>query len=77
MSATYATMSAVDGGLTGAIDLVYSPDEGGWYAQEYCFVRKTDRVSKRLWPSKDALIAALDSGKHRFEKWPSKKGGAK
>lgn len=53
------------------VDLVYSPDDGGYYAQEYDFTRAdhATRVSVKIWPSRAALQAALDSGKHRFEKW--------
>ena len=54
-----------------AIDLVYSPDDGGYYAQEYDFAsadHKT-RVSTKIYKSREALSAAISSGKHRWEKW--------
>jgi hypothetical protein len=56
----------------GCIDLVYSPDDGGWYAQEYDFTRTDNatRTSARIWPNREQLVGALNSGKfHRWQKW--------
>lgn len=59
------------GVIHGCIDLCYSPDDGGWYAQEYDFKRKDNatRTSKKIYRDRDALIRALKSGKHRWQKW--------
>lgn len=57
--------------VNGMIDLVDSPDDGGWYAQQYDF-RRTDnatRTSQKIYRSRNALVAALDVGKHRWQKW--------
>lgn len=53
------------------IDLCYSPDDGGWYAQEYDFQRKdhATRTSAKIYSSRRSLEAALSSGKHRWHKW--------
>lgn len=53
------------------IDIVYSPDEDCWYALEYDFARKAQRVSARVYRSELTLMSALDSGRHRFENWPA------
>ena len=59
------------GVIRGCIDLVESPNDGGWYAQEYDFKRKDNatRTSKKIWRSREALVMALNSGSHRFGKW--------
>lgn len=53
------------------VDLCYSPDDGGWYAQEYNFLRRDNatRTSSKIYPDRTSLVAALDSGKHRWTKW--------
>lgn len=67
---TYA-INNVGGVIRACIDLVHSPDDGGWYAQEYDFKRKDNatRASSKIYPDRDALIRALKSGKHRWAKW--------
>jgi hypothetical protein len=67
---TYA-VNNYGGVIRGCIDLVESPDDGGWYAQEYDFKRKDSatRTSAKIYPDRDALIRALKSGKHRWNKW--------
>jgi len=57
--------------LRGCIDLVESPDDDGWYAQQYDFKRSDNatRTSAKIYPSRADLIAALDSGTHRWQKW--------
>jgi hypothetical protein len=53
------------------IDIVDSPDDGGYYAQEFDFTRKDNatRTSKKIYESQSALIAALDSGSHKWGEW--------
>ena len=56
----------------GCIDLVDSPDDGGWYAQEYDFTRTDNatRTSAKIYPTRDALVKALDAyGVHVWGKW--------
>ncbi len=67
---TFAINNA-DGVIRGCIDLCHSPDDGGWYAQEYDFKRKDNatRTSKKIYPDRAALVRALKSGKHRWQKW--------
>jgi hypothetical protein len=58
-------------GLTKHIDYVFSPDDGGWYAQEYDHARKDNatRVSKKIYRSREVLRIALAKGTHRWEPW--------
>jgi len=65
------SINNVGGVIRGCIDLVDSPDDGGWYAQEYDFKRKDNatRTSSKIYRDRDALIRALKSGKHRWAKW--------
>lgn len=56
----------------GCIDFVYSPDDGGWYGQEYDFTRNDSatRTTKRIYSSRTALMSAVSSGKPNvWEKW--------
>ncbi len=53
----------------GCIDICESEDDGGWYAMEYDFIRKETRVSRGIYPTKIALIRALDESKHRWDRW--------
>lgn len=67
---TYAINNA-GGVIRSCIDLCHSPDDGGWYAQEYDFKRKESatRTSSKIYRDRAALIRALQSGKHRWQKW--------
>ena len=55
----------------GCIDLCYSPDDGGWYAQEYDFSRADNatRTSRKIYVTRDNLVNALKSGAHKWGKW--------
>lgn len=55
----------------GCIDVCHSPDDGGWYAQEYDFSRKDNstRTSKKIYPDLHALSKALSNGTHKWDKW--------
>lgn len=58
--------------VIGCIDLCYSPDDDGWYAQEYDFTRNDNatRISAKIYPTRKALIHELDAyGVHVWEKW--------
>ena len=67
---TYSVRRAGNEAL-GCIDIVESPDYDGWYAQEYDFTRKdgATRTSSKIYSTRNAIVAALDSGRHRFKKW--------
>lgn len=53
------------------IVLVESPDDDGWYAQEYNFLRRDNatRTSSKIYPNRAALVAALNTEKHRWKRW--------
>lgn len=53
------------------IDLVQSEDDGGWYAHEYDFAREDNytRMSDTVYPTREDLLRALESGTHRWGKW--------
>lgn len=51
----------------GVVDVVYSPDDGGYYLQRYRFSEKTDKVSKRLYPSAQAAEQAYTQHRVRWE----------
>ena len=55
----------------GCIDLVQSDDDGGWYAHQYDFTREDNatRISATIYPTKIALVRALDSDSHRWQRW--------
>jgi hypothetical protein len=53
------------------IDYVYSPDDGGWYAQETDFDSGKSRVTKRIYPTKDAVIAAINAARPERLVWES------
>lgn len=55
----------------GCIELVESPDDDGWYAHQVDFRRKDNstRSSSKIYPTKESLVKALDSGKHRWGRW--------
>ena len=59
------------GTINGCIDIVESPDDGGWYAQQYDFKRKDNatRTSRKIFRTREALIVALDMGSHTWKKW--------
>jgi hypothetical protein len=54
----------------GSIDLHYSPDDGGWYAQDYAW----HRVSLGTYETRRELIADLDAGRHEWQ-GPARIGG--
>jgi hypothetical protein len=72
MTDTYrATRDERTGVAKSCVDLVESPDDDGWYAQEYNFLRRDNatRTSSRIYRSREALVRALDDGTHRWTKW--------
>ena len=58
--------------VIGCIDLVESPDDGGWYAQEYDFERgdNATRTSAKIYPDWASLVRDLDAyGVHVWGDW--------
>jgi len=51
------------------IDLVYSPDDNGYYYQEYSKTSNKCRVSKQTYPTKDDAITALHNYAVKWTKW--------
>ncbi len=67
MMTIYRTEQGPDQTVACIVDLVYSPDDGGWYAHETRFwPEKVDRVSRRVFPTKRDLVRDLDHGSHRW-----------
>jgi len=48
------------------LDIVYSPDDGGYYAQEFLDAGGS-RVSKEIYETRLALVRALADGTHEWE----------
>jgi len=73
MSDTYhiSTAGTAKREITGCIELVESFDDCGWYAHEYDFNRKDNstRVSSKIYRTRSDLVRALDTGKHKWDKW--------
>ena len=71
MSDIYTQTSDGKGKPTGCIDLCESPDDDGWYAQEYDFTRDDNatRTSSKIYPTRGSLLSALNSGRHRWDDW--------
>lgn len=71
MSADFHTRTFEGHKPLGCVEMIESVDDGGWYAHEYDFTRtdSATRVSRRIYPTRAALVAALNSGKHKWERW--------
>ena len=50
-------------------DLVYSPDDGGWYAIEFSILRQKTRVTEGIYESEILLKNSLDIGAVAWEEW--------
>jgi hypothetical protein len=67
-----ATLQVVRNSLGQAIksiDMVHSPDDGGWYFHEFDFVKRRDRVGKGIFPSADAARRAFAQKTLKWEAW--------
>ena len=51
------------------IDLVFSPDDAGYYLHEYDYRRSRDRVSKRIWTVRADAERSLKIGTVKWERW--------
>jgi hypothetical protein len=54
---------------TTAIEVVHSPDDGGYYLGNTDFQRGRQRVSIDIWPSKAAAVEAWHRGEVNWEGW--------
>ncbi len=65
------TIDAPDTRTVVVRDLIYSPDDNGWYAQETNLDTGKSRVTKLTYPTKEALEIMLRAtfSKYRWEKW--------
>jgi hypothetical protein len=50
-------------------DIAYSPDDRGWYAQQYLGTNQT-RVTRKIYRNKESLLRAIDrNGPRLWEGW--------
>lgn len=54
---------------TTAIEVVHSPDDGGYYLGNTDFQRGRQRVSIGVWPTSQAAVADFNAGKVEWEDW--------
>jgi len=52
-----------------AIDIVDSPDDGGYYLSATDFAKRRKRVSQDIYPSFGDAMRAYSSSKVRWEAW--------
>lgn len=56
-----------DGEATAVVDVIFSPDDGGFYVQKTDFQSKRCWVSKRIYPSAAQARHAFNGGKIKWE----------
>jgi hypothetical protein len=68
---TYQVFRDSGGKVMGGIELVESPDDDGWYAQEFDFTRRDNatRTSQRIYRTRSNLVHSLRDGRHRWQAW--------
>lgn len=54
---------------TMAVELVYSPDDGGYYLSAVDFAKNKNRTSKAIYRTESAARQAWQAGKVRWESW--------
>jgi hypothetical protein len=52
-----------------ATDLVYSPDDGGYYLSQHDFRKKAARVSEKVWIHPHAALTDFRTGAVKWEEW--------
>lgn len=57
------------GKLMSAVELVHSPDDGGYYLGFTDFDKSRQRVSLDVWTSAQSAVAAFQAGKVKWENW--------
>lgn len=55
--------------LIGATDLIYSPDDGGYYFSQADFLKSKGRVSAKVYPSETAAKKAFAANAVEWEDW--------
>lgn len=65
MSETLKVERLGNGRPGSAIDLVHSPDDGGWYLSHLDFVTKKQRTSVAIYPTRELAVADW----HRGAEW--------
>lgn len=53
----------------GAVRVVYSPDDGGYYLSEFDLPGRRTRVSKKVWATEAAAARAWRQGAVKWERW--------
>lgn len=53
----------------GCVDAVYSPDDDGWYLEQWDMRRSRTRVSKQVWQDRQSAERALERGAVKWERW--------
>lgn len=55
--------------LIGATDLIYSPDDNGYYFSQADFMRSRGRVSAKTYRSRDAAMKDWNGQRVKWEGW--------
>lgn len=62
-------MSETTHTISGMMTLVYSPDDGGFYWEEFSLKLEKTRTSKKIYPTREAAKFALGVGRMRWDAW--------
>lgn len=54
---------------TRVVDLIFSPDDGGYYLHEYDIPGSRDRLSKKVWANRADAERSLRAGTVKWERW--------
>jgi hypothetical protein len=60
---------AIKRSATTGTDLVYSPDDNGFYFEQFATIPVKTRVSVQLFSSREKALRALQSGAVKWERW--------
>jgi hypothetical protein len=60
---------AIKRGKTTGTDLVFSPDDGGYYFEQFALLPGKTRTSIQIFESREAALRALKSGTVKWERW--------
>jgi hypothetical protein len=55
--------------LMGATDIIYSPDDNGYYFHEADFAKGKSRTSAKVYPNEDGAMKLWRAGKVEWEDW--------
>lgn len=62
------TTQALDASKNGVVDMIYSPDDGGYYLHQYDFKKKRDRTSK-VYADYETLRRLYRAKQVKWDKW--------